>query len=123
MGSILPQLFLVIKILEIDFSIINIKFNVLLSVPFAKKCNFLKIAIWNKCTFSNGLLYIQLIRANVTLAPNLSAVVSLLPYRYAFYICRCISTFQDAFCETSDLLNYFNLPVKDILLIGAKFLL
>jgi hypothetical protein len=30
---------------------------------------------------------------------------------------------SDAFCETSDLSNYFNLPVEDILLIGAKFLL
>jgi len=30
---------------------------------------------------------------------------------------------SDAFCETSVLSNYFNLPVKDILLIGAKFLL
>jgi len=55
MGSILPQLFLVIEILEIDFSIINIKFYVLLSVPFAEKCNFLKIAIWKKCTILNGL--------------------------------------------------------------------
>jgi hypothetical protein len=29
---------------------------------------------------------------------------------------------SDAFCETSVLSNYFNLPVKDILLIGARFL-
>jgi hypothetical protein len=42
MVSILPQLFLVIEILEIDFSIINIKFYVLLSVLFAEKCDFLK---------------------------------------------------------------------------------
>ncbi len=30
---------------------------------------------------------------------------------------------SDAFCETSVISNYFNLPEEDILLIGAKFLL